>query len=77
MIDKDETFAYSRVREVNFGGLLTQVHVFPNPVSDKLYVKDTGKVATLEIIDMWGRSVIRLFSSKNATKKFYKTRSKL
>jgi hypothetical protein len=59
MVDRDETFAYSGIRQLRLDDLATGVSLYPNPVSDKLYVKDFSKIALLEVIDLTGRSVYK------------------
>ncbi|MHA4740632.1 T9SS type A sorting domain-containing protein [Dyadobacter sp. MSC1_007] len=56
MVDKDGTFAYSRVRSVRFEGQ-GNIVAYPNPTSDKLFIKDFSKVAKLRILDLNGRTV--------------------
>lgn len=57
MIDKDATFAYSRIRSVKFEGQTSDLSVYPNPVTDKLFIRDYTKVTQVKILDMNGRSV--------------------
>lgn len=57
MIDKDETFAYSRILSVKFDGETSDLSVYPNPVTDKLFIRDFMKVTQVKILDMNGRSV--------------------
>ncbi|MGX5855014.1 right-handed parallel beta-helix repeat-containing protein [Dyadobacter jiangsuensis] len=58
MVDKDETFAYSRIVSLNFGleGITT---LYPNPVSDHMKITTTNwnQVTQVRIYDMLGRAV--------------------
>lgn len=56
MVDKDGTFAYSRVRSVRFGDKETLI-LYPNPTSEKLFVKGLSKVRSLSFVDMNGSVV--------------------
>ncbi|MBE9460706.1 T9SS type A sorting domain-containing protein [Dyadobacter subterraneus] len=58
MIDKDETFAYSRIVSLNFGFIET-ISVFPNPATDLLQInmKDWNKVKTVKLVDLNGNTV--------------------
>jgi hypothetical protein len=56
MVDYDGTFAYSRIRSLDFEGL-KQVSVYPNPVADKFFVKDFAKASGIRIVDMQGKPV--------------------
>lgn len=58
MIDRDGTFAYSRIRNVQFENLEKGV-VYPNPVIDKLFVKDFTKIVSMRILDVNGKVVLR------------------
>jgi len=40
MVDKDETYAFSRIRSLEFGRTKMEVSLYPNPVTDVLFVKD-------------------------------------
>lgn len=58
MIDKDETFAYSRIVSLNFGFGET-ISIFPNPATDLLQInmKDWNKVKTIKLVDLNGNTV--------------------
>jgi hypothetical protein len=59
MVDKDGTFAFSKIRNVEFD-LKTGYTLFPNPVSDKLNFKSTedwNSVATIKIYNAQGVEV--------------------
>lgn len=60
MIDSDLTFSYSRIQHI-FYGADQSIAVFPNPVSDMLYVKglDQGKVREVSLFNSKGERVIR------------------
>ncbi|WP_159478260.1 T9SS type A sorting domain-containing protein [Dyadobacter sp. 3J3] len=59
MIDRDQTYAYSRIQSVKFEGIITSVDlsVYPNPTSEKLVIRDYKQVTQVKILDMNGRSV--------------------
>ncbi|TDE14425.1 T9SS type A sorting domain-containing protein [Dyadobacter psychrotolerans] len=65
IVDKDDTFAYSRIRSVKFEGLVADLSVYPNPVVDKLFLRDFAKVSQVVIYDMGGRSVFQSGSKPN------------
>lgn len=59
MVDKDGTFAFSKIRNVEFD-LKTGYTLFPNPVSDKLNFKSTedwNSVASIKIYNAQGVEV--------------------
>ena len=64
MVDKDQTFAYSRIQSVKFGGLESDLKVYPNPVTDKLNVRDFASIAQVNIYDLKG---VSLYQSVNPT----------
>ncbi|MCF2443546.1 T9SS type A sorting domain-containing protein [Dyadobacter sp. CY345] len=58
MVDRDGTFAYSRINSLNFEfGFETSI--YPNPVSDQLHLKatDWAQVKSITIFDLNGASV--------------------
>lgn len=58
MVDKDATYAYSRIQSVTFEGLSgADLSVYPNPVTDKLIIRDFSQVTQIRINDVNGRSV--------------------
>ena len=66
MTDLDGTYTYSRVQSVTFDLVELQVVVYPNPVWERLYFKDTsgkilgkGEIKELMVMDMYGRVVTR------------------
>ncbi len=58
MIDKDGTFAFSSIRNIDFKGK-AGVLLYPNPVTDKIYVdtKDNVAIVRIQINDASGRVV--------------------
>ncbi|SKB57296.1 FG-GAP-like repeat-containing protein [Dyadobacter psychrophilus] len=63
MIDQDDTFALSRMRVVNFNADFTHlaVEVFPNPVSEKLFIRSKNKedIASIELLTVHGKAVYK------------------
>lgn len=59
MMDKDGSFAYSRIQSVTFENIQTNSMVFPNPATDllKLSVKDLAEVKTVKMFDLNGTPV--------------------
>lgn len=57
MVDKDETFAYSRIQSIKFDGLGEDLSVYPNPVTEKFFVRDFSSVSRVVVYDMSGRAV--------------------
>jgi hypothetical protein len=68
MIDKDDTFAYSRIVSVRFDEI-KPVILYPNPVSDELRIgmKDWKDVASIEIYNNAGSVVYK--SGKEPTER--------
>lgn len=64
MIDLDDTFAYSRIISLNFGGE-GSISFYPNPATELLQIniKDWTKVAVVKLIDMNGRTVYTSLSA--------------
>ncbi len=60
MIDRDATFANSRVVSLHFGSSKS-VNVYPNPVSQLLQIQVTNNesIQSVEIIDLTGKTVYR------------------
>ncbi|SEJ69073.1 Por secretion system C-terminal sorting domain-containing protein [Dyadobacter koreensis] len=59
MVDKDQTFAYSRIQSAKFAGLTEgDLSVYPNPTVDVLKIRDFSQVTKVLIYDMNGRAVI-------------------
>lgn len=58
MVDKDATFAYSSIRTLKFDGIATaDISLYPNPVVDKVFIKDYSGVTGVSIFDVNGRVV--------------------
>ncbi len=69
MIDKDGTFAYSRIRSLEFNRAALKLNLHPNPASDILFVKDAeghavawDKVKDVSIVNTQGAVVYKLTS---------------
>ena len=56
MVDKDETFAYSRIRSITFGEV-SDLSVYPNPSSDFINIRDYADVKEISILDLKGNTV--------------------
>ena len=57
MVDRDNSFAYSRIQGVTFEGLASDLSIYPNPVADKMIIRDFSQVTNLVISDLNGRTV--------------------
>lgn len=57
MVDNDGTFAYSRIQSVKFEGLNRDLSVYPNPVTDKISLRDFSTITEVVINDLNGRTV--------------------
>lgn len=66
MIDRDGTFAYSRIESLTFEGLATSF--YPNPVADKLVISagDFSKVKNVQIYDASGKTVYKSSATPSA-----------
>lgn len=66
MIDRDGTFAYSRIESLTFEGLTTSF--YPNPVADKLVISagDFSKVKNVQIYDASGKTVYKSSATPSA-----------
>jgi hypothetical protein len=58
MVDKDNTFAYSSIREVKFSDG-PAIATYPNPVSDKLLVNSYAKVKEVSVKNASGVNVLQ------------------
>jgi hypothetical protein len=59
MVDLDGTFAHSRIVSVQFAGKRETLSLYPNPVSDRLFIKtDKNLISEISIINMQGRQVL-------------------
>lgn len=82
MVDKDNTFAYSRIQSVKFEGLTGQdLSVYPNPSSDFIKLRDAENVLAVSITDIKGITVYQTgkvsegeISVKNLTPGMYSVR---
>jgi hypothetical protein len=59
MVDRDGTFAYSRIRTLTFDHN-KNIIIYPNPVTDKIFVSadDLSKVASVRMINAMGQVVV-------------------
>ncbi|SEI40600.1 Por secretion system C-terminal sorting domain-containing protein [Dyadobacter koreensis] len=59
MIDKDQTFAFSRIRSVVFAETQVKISTYPNPVTERLFVdlKNTDEIASLQIYNLSGNLI--------------------
>ena len=57
MVDRDATFAYSRIQSVTFEGLGPDLSVYPNPVAETLFIRESAQVKAISLFDLTGRSV--------------------
>jgi len=65
MVDKDATFAYSRIQSLSFDGIDKDLSVYPNPTVDVLRIRDFSQVTKVSIFDMNGKAVLE--SGANTT----------
>jgi hypothetical protein len=56
MVDRDETFAYSRIQSVKVENS-DALAIFPNPVTDRILLKDISNVNQVTLLDPSGRKV--------------------
>jgi hypothetical protein len=56
MVDKDNTFAYSSIRQVTFE-VRADIATYPNPVSDKLLVRNFDQVKEVAVNSTSGREL--------------------
>lgn len=57
MIDKDQSFAYSRIQGVRFEDTVQDLSVYPNPSADFVYIRDAGNVEEVSVTDLKGNTV--------------------
>jgi len=64
MVDKDATYAYSRIVKVQFEGKNDVVSVYPNPVAEQLFVKDAENldIKELSIFNTMGKTIYKTTS---------------
>ncbi|MBE9461416.1 T9SS type A sorting domain-containing protein [Dyadobacter subterraneus] len=65
MVDRDATFAYSRIISLAFDSLNADMSVYPNPATDKIILRDFSNITKVLISDMNGRTVLQ--SDKTAS----------
>lgn len=56
-IGTDATFAYSRIRSLNFKDFDRRI-VYPNPANDQLFINNPGHVSHVRILDLKGNVVL-------------------
>ena len=64
MVDKDQTFAYSRIQSIKLDGVAKDLTVYPNPVVDKLFLRDFKEITSVQIHSLSGQVI---FSSDKIT----------
>jgi hypothetical protein len=68
MVDQDDTFAYSNIKNISMDAIKSVVNVFPNPVSDVLTI-DTN-LSKLSNVKLYTTSGLKIYDSgKNVTDK--------
>lgn len=68
MVDKDETFAYSRIRSIEFAITMKTV-LYPNPTGDKLILQadDLSKIQRVQLSDVSGKMVYDRFKPASSS----------
>ncbi len=56
MVDLDGSYAYSKIESLVFSGEKALI-LYPNPVSDRVFITAGGQVRQVELIDLLGRTV--------------------
>lgn len=59
MVDKDGTFAHSRIQSVSFERTGRDIFVYPNPSTDKLMISDYKTVHEIMMTDLSGNTVYK------------------
>ncbi|KAA0992674.1 T9SS type A sorting domain-containing protein [Dyadobacter aurulentus] len=59
MVDADGSYAYSEIRSVHLTAV-ELVSAYPNPVTEKLLINATGKMASMKLTDLSGRQLLNL-----------------
>lgn len=59
MVDKDGTFAYSRIQSITFDGKNPDLSVYPNPSADKLFIRDYNRVKDISMSNLNGIMVYK------------------
>ena len=59
MIDKDDTYAFSKITNVNFEGLPSLLNIYPNPAVSEIFVQTNGneEVSKVQIFNVAGQLV--------------------
>lgn len=57
MVDNDQTFAYSHIKNVTMEGMMSGIYVYPNPVAEKMSISDYSNIARLSIVNVNGATV--------------------
>ena len=57
MVDKDNTYAYSAIRNVKFSD--AGISTYPNPASDRLLIGNYARVQQVSIRNTSGRTVLQ------------------
>lgn len=63
MVDKDGTFAFSKIQSVEFDDLKAGYTLFPNPVSDKLNFKSTEDWNSVSSIKIYNTQGVEVYAS--------------
>lgn len=58
MIDADGSFTYSRIKSVDFANDVS-AFIYPNPVSDRLFLGNTKGIRSVKILDIAGKEVLK------------------
>lgn len=53
---QDGGYTYSKIESLVLSGETIPI-LYPNPVSDRVFIKSVGKVQQVEVIDLLGRTV--------------------
>lgn len=63
--DRDGQYTYSEVREVVFGANGNAISIYPNPATDKVFVKaaDWSKIKKVKMLDATGRQVYQALAA--------------
>ncbi|GLU53493.1 hypothetical protein Dfri01_29540 [Dyadobacter frigoris] len=59
MVDKDGTFAFSRIQSITFDGTNSGLSVYPNPSADKLFIRDYSSVTNIVVSNLNGTTVYK------------------
>lgn len=65
MADPDGSYIYSKIESLVLSGETVSI-LYPNPVSDRVFIKAGGKVQQVEVIDLLGRTVQSIAGDLNA-----------